>query len=157
MDPATLTLLKVGFLLLLYLFLLTAVMAVYREVSPRRVAADRVSTPPRRTVAASPPAAPKPPAPARELAIVSPAEAQQSFPLDGEITIGRGPAATVRLEDTFVSTAHARLSRRGDGWVVEDLGSTNGTTLNGRVVAGEVPVGRGDRIQVGETVLEFRG
>jgi pSer/pThr/pTyr-binding forkhead associated (FHA) protein len=58
--------------------------------------------------------------------------------------------------DTFVSQVHARVFRQGDGYWVEDLGSTNGTLVNGRRVVGAVPVRRGDRVQVGRSVLELQ-
>jgi pSer/pThr/pTyr-binding forkhead associated (FHA) protein len=80
-----------------------------------------------------------------------------SFPLDGELTIGRAPNCAVALPaDAFVSQVHARVFRRGDGYWVEDLGSTNGTLVNGRRVSGAVPVRRGDRLQVGRSVLELQ-
>ena len=58
--------------------------------------------------------------------------------------------------DTFVSQVHARVFRRGDDYWVEDLGSTNGTFVNGRKIDGAVPVRRGDRVQVGRSVLELQ-
>jgi pSer/pThr/pTyr-binding forkhead associated (FHA) protein len=58
--------------------------------------------------------------------------------------------------DSFVSQVHARVFRRGDDYWVEDLGSTNGTLVNGRRINGAVPVRRGDRVQVGRSVLELQ-
>jgi pSer/pThr/pTyr-binding forkhead associated (FHA) protein len=66
-------------------------------------------------------------------------------------TIGRDADNVVVLDDPFASTHHARLTFRGRVWYLEDLGSTNGTRLNGRSVGGAVAVGFGDEIAVGET------
>ena len=78
-----------------------------------------------------------------------------AFPVDGPVTIGRGPENTVDLVDLRVSRKHARLSRTPDGVVVEDLGSTNGTQVNGERVAGRARVVAGDVIGVGDTELRL--
>jgi len=79
------------------------------------------------------------------------------FDLAEELTIGRAAGCAVTLpDDTFVSQLHARVFFRGDGFWLEDLGSTNGTLLNGRKVKGTQPLHRGDRVQVGQTVLELQ-
>ena len=162
MDPATLTLHKVAFLGLLYLSLFGAVVAVYREVSPRRARAVGSVRPVRRAVPTTgpprPPSPPRPSSPPRHIVVVDPpSHTGRTFDLNGEVSIGRSPSSTIVLDDTFVSSAHARIFRSDDGWCVEDLGSTNGTTLNGETIRGVARVGSGDRVQVGETVLELRG
>jgi hypothetical protein len=76
--------------------------------------------------------------------------------LAGELTrIGRSSEADVRLADTGVSRLHAELRRLGEEVVLVDLGSTNGTTLNGRRVQ-EGRLRDGDRIGVGSSLLVFR-
>ncbi|WP_371482020.1 FHA domain-containing protein [Kitasatospora sp. NBC_00315] len=70
------------------------------------------------------------------------------------LTIGRLPGSGLRLSDASVSRAHAELRREGAGWVLYDLGSTNGTHVNGRRVAGAVRVVPGDQVRFGD--LEFR-
>ena len=80
----------------------------------------------------------------------------QTFELTRLSTIGRSPDATVRLEDEHISTRHAELSRLASGaWRIRDAGSTNGTQLNGRAVAGELPVQPGDLIQLGTVTLRL--
>lgn len=69
-------------------------------------------------------------------------------------TLGRLPSCGLALEDTTVSREHAALVRRGAAWWVVDLGSTNGTKVNGRRAA-EQPVGPGDRIELGDVVVEM--
>jgi hypothetical protein len=90
------------------------------------------------------------------LRIVEPAERRGvAFDLGTEITLGRSPGCAVPLEgDRFASSVHARVFRRGSETFVEDLGSTNGTYLNGERVAMPVRLRRGDRLKVGNTLLE---
>ena len=68
--------------------------------------------------------------------------------------LGRGPDCDLRLASGAVSARHAELRRRGDVWTLEDLGSTNGTFVNGRRVESAVEVGSGDRLRLGD--LELR-
>ncbi|MGH9129183.1 MAG: FHA domain-containing protein [Acidimicrobiales bacterium] len=80
---------------------------------------------------------------------------RRSFPLGDEVTLGRAPSCGVALtEDSFVSSTHARVWRRAGATWVEDLGSTNGTFVNGSRLSGPSPLNAGDRLQVGRTVLE---
>ena len=69
--------------------------------------------------------------------------------------MGRGGGCGIVLpDDHFVSTVHARVFRRGNDVYVEDLGSRNGTYVNGSPVAAPIRLRRGDRVQFGETVAE---
>ncbi|MFI2611049.1 FHA domain-containing protein [Kitasatospora sp. NPDC018619] len=79
-----------------------------------------------------------------------------SLPQGGvrQLTIGRLPGSGLRLHDASVSRNHAELRHERDGWVLYDLGSTNGTHVNGRRIAGGVPVRPGDQVRFGN--LEFR-
>ncbi|MFJ3787162.1 FHA domain-containing protein [Kitasatospora sp. NPDC090091] len=79
-----------------------------------------------------------------------------SLPQGGErqLTIGRVPGSGLRLHDISVSRHHAELRREGDDWVLYDLGSTNGTHVNGLRIAGGVRVRPGDQVRFGN--LEFR-
>ena len=70
-------------------------------------------------------------------------------------TLGRSPGCTVVLDDTFVSTTHAALTWRAGQWWLRDAGSTNGTLLNERPVAGEMPVAPNDVIGIGQTRLRL--
>ena len=72
-------------------------------------------------------------------------------------TVGRAGGCAISLpDDTYVSSLHARVFTSGGRVLVEGLGSTNGTYLNGTKLTSTVPLGRGDRLQVGSTVLEAR-
>lgn len=69
--------------------------------------------------------------------------------------LGRGEEADIQFEDTFASSAHARLVPTGDAVVLEDLGSTNGTYLNGEALGGPQPLHDGDRIRIGDSEFTF--
>jgi len=93
-----------------------------------------------------------------QLVVVEPGHlAGTSFPLsDGELTVGRGAGCSVVLDDRHVSSLHARVWHDGFRWLVEDLGSTNGTWLNGDQVGGPRPLVTGDHLALGNVVLEVR-
>lgn len=78
-----------------------------------------------------------------------------TFRLPQAATIGRLPSCDIVLEDPGASRQHARILRRDDGYVLADMGSTNGTQVNGEPVT-ERLLADGDRITIGSTVLEFR-
>lgn len=74
----------------------------------------------------------------------------------GENVIGRDPDAAVFVDDTTVSRRHARLTVRGSEAVLEDLGSKNGTTVNGRPPAGAIALRHGDAVLVGAVLFTVR-
>jgi pSer/pThr/pTyr-binding forkhead associated (FHA) protein len=75
-------------------------------------------------------------------------------PLDSAVTIGRGADADITIADTYVSTRHARVTKGAGGPVVEDLGSTNGTVLNGNLISRATTLKAGDRLTLGDVVLK---
>lgn len=169
MPPIILTLLQALFLLLLYVFVARAVRAVLRDVrtaapasAPRQARAARPSP----AASAGSPMAPsqrrggrgdRPRAQPRELVVHVSGGRPQVLPLDdGDITFGRTASATVVLDDPYVSDRHARVHHDGRGWVVSDLGSTNGTFLNRVKVTAPTPIAPGDQLGVGRTVVEVR-
>ena len=80
------------------------------------------------------------------------------FPLgDSSIVIGRAPGCTVVLDDDYSSNRHARVFKSGGHWFVEDLGSTNGTIIGDKPVTGIVPLQVGSAIRIGRTILEVHG
>jgi hypothetical protein len=76
------------------------------------------------------------------------------FPLEGWITVGRSPHSDIILDEPFVSSTHARLIPQGQFYVVEDLGSTNGTFLNEKEVT-EAQLRLDSRLRIGETVFRY--
>jgi hypothetical protein len=154
-SDAELTFLKFCLLAVLYLFLARVVWVVVRELRGTPIRVPAVPEP-------APVAAPskgKAKATARKqwrLVLVEPkSEAGAAYAVDDEATLGRGGGCTVPLAfDTFVSQVHARaVDRNGTLWI-EDLGSRNGTFVNGEQVYEPTKVAKGARVQVGETVLE---
>lgn len=90
------------------------------------------------------------------LEIVEGDEAGRQAALTGPIEIGRDASSSFALQDDQMSRRHARVSAQGDLALVEDLGSTNGTYVNGQQIEGPRAVRPGDQIRVGLTVLELR-
>lgn len=160
-DPV-LTLLKYVFLAILYLFFLRVLRAVWVETREPK-AVPMPSSPPIAAGAGPAPVGSGVPASngavgPEKLIVVSPdAMKGTEFSLGSEVTVGRaGGCAVLLTADSFVSQLHARLFRRDGSLFVEDLGSTNGTFLNGKKVSAPVSVRKGDKIQFGRTTLEVR-
>jgi len=76
-----------------------------------------------------------------------------AVPLAGPLLAGRSGDAGLYLEDTFVSGRHARFTVTSEGLVVEDLGSTNGTFVNGSEISGPTLLGPGDQVAIGDGVF----
>ncbi|MGQ0616110.1 MAG: FHA domain-containing protein [Acidimicrobiia bacterium] len=152
MSEQVLNILKLCLLALVYLFLLRVLRAVWTEIGgPRPASAPRPAP-----VPAPAQGRRRGPAPS-ELVVVEPVgESGRRYPLGEEVTVGRAAGCQVTVDDTYVSQLHARVFTRDGQLLVEDLGSTNGTYLNQAKVAGTLPMQRGDRLQVGNTVLEVR-
>ena len=77
------------------------------------------------------------------------------FALDAVTTLGRDLGSSVVLDDSYASSQHAVLTFRGRAWYVEDLGSTNGTHVNGAPVAGVAALAYGDEIRIGDVRLRL--
>ncbi|HYP23039.1 MAG TPA: FHA domain-containing protein, partial [Actinomycetota bacterium] len=139
-----------------WIFVARAVRAVLIELRPAKAAAPARGAP----VPSQPPprkSKGKPKLPGKAVVIEGTTLKGKSFPLTGELTIGRSDQCKVHVEgDTYVSTMHARIFQRDGSYMVEDLGSTNGTYLNRRRITAPAELQRGDRVKVGKTVLEMR-
>jgi hypothetical protein len=77
------------------------------------------------------------------------------YDLDGDIVLGRGDRAEIRLEDPFASSRHARVYEQGNIVVIEDLRSTNGTYLNEELLETPRPLHPGDRVRIGDSEFAF--
>jgi FHA domain len=82
-------------------------------------------------------------------------ESGMIYDLDGELVLGRGDRAEIRLEDPFASSRHALIYEQGNIVVIEDLGSTNGTYLNEELLQTPRPLHPGDRVRIGDSEFEF--
>lgn len=164
MSEQLLNIFKLALLALIYLFLLRVLRAVWAEITPRPVDARGRRFGRRRGASAAAPPGARVASRGRrsrghpvELVVVEPAEqAGRRYALGDEITVGRAAGCQVTVDDTYVSQLHARVFTRDSQFFVEDLGSTNGTYLNRAKVAGPMVMQKGDRLQVGNTVLELR-
>ncbi len=149
MPEALLTILKFCFLALLWLFFVRVLWAVWAEVNSPAPAAARAGP------SAAAPARPTTSESTR-LKVVEPASRRgTAYQLGDELTVGRASGCQVALpDDSYASQLHARIFRKDGRYWLEDLGSTNGTYLNAKPVTSPVALRRGDRVQVGRTVLE---
>ena len=160
--PAELFLLRAIVLVLMWGLVLAAVVAIRSDFVGRRAPKA-----PARRAPAAPARATKPAKPAttptgkrsaaRTVAVTAGPLAGTTLPLGSQpITIGRADSSTLVVADDYVSTNHARLVPRDGAWVLEDLGSTNGTFLDRARVTAPTPVPVGVPIRIGKTTLELR-
>lgn len=95
--------------------------------------------------------------PAAHLLLLGSEESRRiAFGLNDVNLLGRARDNTIAIEDATVSAHHARLSHRAGQWILEDLGSRNGTRVNGVGVESMLVVTYGDNLQVGEVLLGLR-
>jgi pSer/pThr/pTyr-binding forkhead associated (FHA) protein len=163
MSELTLTVLRLGFLVLLWTFVLTLAGVMRTDLFGPRASGGRPARPAARGTP-SPAKQPKPAKPrtsrrgtARHLTVVEGSLAGTDLTLgQSPITIGRSPDCTLVIDDDYASNHHARISPHDNGWVIEDLGSTNGTYVRSTRVNGVVTVPLSTPIRIGKTVLELR-
>ncbi|SDQ22670.1 FHA domain-containing protein [Quadrisphaera sp. DSM 44207] len=180
MSQLTVTVLQLGLLALLWVFVIGVVGVLRRDLSGAGARGGRAAAPaqarapvpapapvpvpvpapaavPAPVPAPVPAAAPVAPAPVRSLAVTAGPLAGTVLPLGAApVLVGRAPECTLVLPDDYASSRHARLSPRAGAWVLEDLGSTNGTTLDGVPVTGPVEVAPGSAVRIGRTSFELR-
>ncbi|MFP5336016.1 MAG: FHA domain-containing protein [Actinomycetes bacterium] len=165
MSELTLTVLQLGFVVLLWVFVLSVVGVLRRDLFGTKVVQRQPAAP--RRPAQQPPAAAPAPAPKRQPApdrsaprtLVVTAGSLKGTTIDlgsAPVLIGRAPECTLVLTDEYASGRHARLFQRDGRWFVEDLGSTNGTTLDRSPLKEPTPVGPGQQLRIGRTVIELR-
>jgi pSer/pThr/pTyr-binding forkhead associated (FHA) protein len=154
MPPIFLLLVKVAFLIVLYLFVARAVRAVLLDVYGPR--ADRPAGRRRR---ARQQQAPRPARSSRKMPrelVVTDLDGRRSVPLRDSVTIGRAASCDLVVSDNYVSNVHARIFAKDGAYWLEDLGSTNGTYVNRGKVGVPVAIGPGDEVRVGKATLELR-
>ena len=157
MSELTLFLVRVAYLAILWIFVLSAISVIRSDMFGARLPSPG---------GGPGPAAPKPPkqkAPPKRrgspthVAVIQGQNSGVTANLaDAPILIGRGNDAAIRLDDDYVSTRHARIAASGDQWYVEDLGSTNGTYLGTQRITQPTTIGLGAQVRIGKTILELR-
>jgi pSer/pThr/pTyr-binding forkhead associated (FHA) protein len=175
MSELTLTVMRLGFLAVLWLFVIVAVQVIRSDLFGTRVTQrssrrgdDRSRPPQQRQQQAAAQAA----AAQRQqqgsgrqrrgsptkLVVAEGSLAGTTVALQGQtITLGRAHDSTIVLDDDYASSRHARIYPDRDGqWIVEDLGSTNGTYLDRNRLTTPTPVPLGAPIRIGKTVIELR-
>ncbi|PFG39762.1 type III secretion system (T3SS) inner membrane Yop/YscD-like protein [Georgenia soli] len=158
MSELVVTLLRFGFLILLWLFVLAALGVLRKDLFGTRVTARGPgrSRPSRRTTADARPARPPRNAPTRLVVTQGPL-AGTTIPLGpSAVLVGRAPACTLVLDDDYSSNRHARFFPKDGAWWVEDLGSTNGTVVAGDRITQPVQVPPGTPVRIGQTLIELR-
>ena len=153
MQGLVLQLTRFGFLLLLWLFVWAVIRTLRADISTaggsrlsRYTRSDKRQSGGRGARGS-----------ARHLVVTHGALANTRISLGQQaVLIGRADDSTLVLTDDYASERHARLSRRGDDWYVEDLGSTNGTYLDRSKVTTAVKVPLSTPIRIGKTVIELR-
>jgi pSer/pThr/pTyr-binding forkhead associated (FHA) protein len=159
-----LTLLRLAFLGALWLFIIITIVALRRDIMQPREARPATSS--------RPPKAPRPPKPAKPAKAAKPAKhakagpalvvtegplAQTVIPLGtAQITLGRAPDSTLVIDDDYASSRHARLYPGDDGWIVEDLGSTNGTWIDRTRITSPTVLPPGVPLRIGRTTLQLK-
>jgi hypothetical protein len=146
-----LLLLKIGFLVLLYLFIWRVVRAAGKDLRA-----------PQESFILAPQQARKPPEEHRvegRLVLVGDEDGRNGETVHeidtAAVTLGRGPGNDIPLDDEFASSFHARIETRRDGVWIQDVGSTNGTSVNGVRITAPQKLRPGDLVRIGETDLRF--
>jgi hypothetical protein len=158
MSELTLFLIRVAFLAILWIFVLSAISVIRSDMFGARVPETARGGAPAPTgrKANGKPRKPRRGAPTH-LLVVEGAEAGTRAELaDAPLLIGRGSDAAIKLDDDYVSTRHARVAASGDDWFVEDLGSTNGTYVGSSRLTQPTTITLGTQIRIGKTTLELR-
>ena len=160
MSELALTLVRLGFLTLLWTFVLVTVLALRRDL--RQPAEARPAGRERRPARAARP--PKPPRVAKQQKVKGSKLVVIEGPLNGtivplgnvQITIGRAPDSTLIIDDDYASSRHARIYPSEGEWVVEDLGSTNGTWIDRTRITSPTVLPVGAPLRVGRTTLQIQ-
>ncbi|HWB35596.1 MAG TPA: FHA domain-containing protein [Rugosimonospora sp.] len=156
-QALVLTVARIGFIVLLWLFVFTVVGVIRRDLFAG--ARTRLVAAPRGGVVSTSGAHPKVKRgrAARQLVVTAGALAGTRITLgEHPITIGRAEDSTLVITDDYASARHARIVPQAGQWLLEDLGSTNGTYLGNAKVTGPTPVPLGVPIRIGRTALELR-
>ncbi len=158
MDEPLAVALKFGFLAVLYLFLLWVVRSAMRDLSRYEAtpaAAEPVDLPGPRRLERSTPDLRSGVSPRLQVVAAMGYEPGTTFEVGEGATFGRSDNADIRVDDAFASSAHARIFPRSEFMYLEDMGSTNGTYLNGRQVKTAERLKMADTIRIGDSEYRY--
>ena len=159
MSELTLFLIRMAFLAILWIFVLSAISVIRSDMFGARVpetARNGAPAPARKGKAPKANKKPRRGAPTHLLVVEGENPGTRAELADAPLLIGRGSDAAIKLDDDYVSTRHARVASSGDEWFVEDLGSTNGTYVGPVRITQPTTIGLGVQVRVGKTILELR-
>ncbi|MGI8439807.1 MAG: FHA domain-containing protein [Thermoleophilaceae bacterium] len=160
-DPIAL-MLQFGFLAVLYLFLLLVARSAVRDLARHDDDAMAAEAPPvagtrrRRRKEEAGPDLRAGVDPRLEVVAALGLEPGSSYDIGESLTLGRADTAEVKIDDPFASSAHARVFPRGQFMYIEDMGSTNGTFLNGRQLRRPEQLKPSDSVRIGETEYRYQ-
>ncbi len=157
MSELTLFLIRVAFLAILWIFVLSAISVIRSDMFGARVPEGaRGAAPAPAGRKAKPGRKPRRGSPTHLLVVEGDEAGTRAELAEAPLLIGRGSDAAIKLDDDYVSTRHARVAASGDDWFVEDLGSTNGTYVGPVRITQPTTIGLGVQVRVGKTILELR-
>ncbi|MCX5377238.1 FHA domain-containing protein [Streptomyces sp. NBC_00091] len=166
MSELTLTVMRLGFLAVLWLFVIVAVQVIRSDLfgtrvtqrGSRRGGGGSAGAPPQTGRQSAPPQQRQRRGAPTKLVVSEGTLTGTTVALAGQtITLGRAHDSTIVLDDDYASSRHARIYPDRDGqWIVEDLGSTNGTYLDRTRLTTPTPIPPGAPIRIGKTVIELR-
>jgi len=154
LSELTLFLIRIAYLAILWIFVLSAISVIRSDMFGARVPeaargvggkAPKQKAPPKRRGSPT------------QVVVTQGSNVGATAALaQGPILIGRGNDAAIKLDDDYVSTRHARIAASGDQWFVEDLGSTNGTYIGTVRITQPTTITLGTQVRIGKTILELR-
>ena len=156
MSELTLFLVRIAYLAILWIFVLSAISVIRSDMFGARVPEAARATGGGRQPKPKKPAKQRRGAPTQVIVTSGTNSGATAALADAPILIGRGSDAAIRLEDDYVSTRHARIAASGDQWFVEDLGSTNGTYIGAVRITQPTTITLGTQVRIGKTILELR-
>jgi len=162
MSELTVTIIKLAFLAVLWLFILSAVSVMRADLFGTRVGrAGQAGQPPAESKPGKPAKPAKPPKPRRgapaQAVVIAGRSSGTAIRLgERNVVLGRGPDADLRIDDEYISSRHAVLRLHDGTWYAEDLGSTNGTFVGGARIHGPTEVRTGSHVRLGKTTVELR-
>jgi len=169
MSQLSITLLRLGFLVLLWLLVLSSIGVLRADLYGTRVTArgrgrkaksrpdavaEKTAAPTRGATGVKTPGPDEAP-PARLHVSAGPLKGTTLPLTSAPVLVGRAPTCTLVIDDDYASARHCRIFPERGQWMVEDLGSTNGTFLGNQRVTDPVPLRRGDQVRIGATTLEL--